>query len=140
MAPDIALQIAIHDRLISAPALTALVPAANIKDAGTRPDDFPCIRLGDAQIVREGETRTTRSVRVYMDLHCWAHREGGNLEARAIADEVRNALSGELDVAGQELWGNFWVTGYRTLRDPKDYGHVIVSVEALMTEVRHAHG
>lgn len=65
MAPDIALQIAIHDRLIAAPALIALVPAASIKDAGTRPEDFPCIRLGDAQIMREGETRTTRSVRVY---------------------------------------------------------------------------
>ncbi|KQN72401.1 DUF3168 domain-containing protein [Devosia sp. Leaf64] len=139
MAPDIALQIAIHNRLISAPALTALVLANHIKDSGTRPDNFPCIRLGDAQIVREGETRTTRSVRVYMDLHCWTH-EGDMMDARAIADEVRNALSGELDVAGHDLWGNFWVTGSRTLRDPKEYGHVIVSVEAMMTEVRHAHG
>lgn len=139
MAPDIALQIAIHDRLIAASALTALVPAAHIKDAGTRPDDFPCIRLGNAQIVRAGETATTRSVRVYMDLHCWTH-EGGMMEARAIAGEVRNALAGEVAVPGFDLWGNFWVTGSRTLRDPKDYGHVIVSVEAMLTEVRHAHG
>ncbi|MFD1942742.1 DUF3168 domain-containing protein [Paradevosia shaoguanensis] len=139
MAPDIALQIAIHDRLISAPALTALVPAEHIKDAGSRPENFPCIRLGDAQVVREGETRTTRSVRVYMDLHCWTE-EGGMMDARAIADEVRNALPSELEIVGYDLWGNFWVNGSRTLRDPKDYGHVIVSVEAMMTEVRHAHG
>lgn len=139
MAPDLALQIAIHDRLISTPALIALVPADHIKDAGTRPDDFPCIRLGDTQTVREGETATSRSVRVYMDIHVWT-AEGGMMDARAIADEVRNALANPLVIAGQDVWGNHWVSGSRTLHDPKDYGHVIVSVEALLTEVRHAHG
>lgn len=139
MAPDIALQIAIHDRLINTPSLTALVPAASIKDGGTRPEGFPCIRLGHAQVVREGESISTRSVRVYMDLHCWT-QEGGMMDARAIADEVRNALSNALDIPGFDLWGNFWVTGSRTLPDPNDYGHVVVSVEAMMTEVRHALG
>ncbi len=133
MAPDIALQIAIHDRLISTPALTALVPAASIKDGGTRPDGFPSIRLSNAQTVLEGTTSYTRSVRVFMDIHCWTD-EGGMMDARAAADEVRRALAAPLDAAGYDLWGNFRVTGSRAVQDPKDYGHVIVSVEAMMTE------
>ena len=133
MAPDIALQIAIHDRLIDTVALTALVPAASIKDGGTRPDGFPCIRIADAQVVLVGTTPRTRSVRVFIDLHCWT-AEGGMMDARAIADEVRRAFDEPLDAPGYDLWGNFWVTGSRAVRDPKDYGHVIVSVEAMMTE------
>ncbi|MGV8832156.1 MAG: DUF3168 domain-containing protein [Devosia sp.] len=134
MAPDIALQIAIHDRLIESPALTALVPAASIKDGGTRPDGFPSIRIADAQTVLVGTASRTRSVRVFIDLHCWTD-EGGMLDARAHADEVRRALAEPLDAPGYDLWGNFWVTGSRAVRDPKDYGHVIVSVEAMMTEL-----
>lgn len=133
MAPDIALQIAIYDRLIDSPALTVLVPAAAIKDGGTRPEGFPCIRIADAQTVLVGSTSRTRSVRVFIDLHCWTD-EGGMMDARTIADEVRRALADPLDAPGYDLWGNFWVTGLRAVRDPKDYGHVIVSVEAMMTE------
>ncbi|MET3925987.1 DUF3168 domain-containing protein [Devosia sp. 2618] len=133
MAPDIAIQIAIHDRLIGSPALTALVPAASIKDGGTRPDGFPCIRLADAQTVLVGTTARSRSVRVFIDLHCWTEK-AGMMDARAVADEVRRALTEPLDAPGYDLWGNFWVTGSRAVRDPKDFGHVIVSVEAMMTE------
>lgn len=132
-APDIALQIAIHDRLIDSPALTALVPAAHIRDGGSRPESFPTIILSNAQVVLVGTTSRTRSVRVFIDLHCWT-AEGEMMEARAIADEARRALEQPLEAPGYDLWGNVWVTGSRTVRDPKDFGHVIVSVEAMMTE------
>jgi hypothetical protein len=132
-APDIALQIAIRDRLVGTAALTALVPPAHIRDGGSRPERFPTIMLSNAQTVLEGTTSRTRSARVFFDIHVWTD-EGGMLDARAIADEVRRALEEPLEAPGYDLWGNFWVTGSRAVRDPKDYGHVIVSVEAMMTE------
>src|SRR5690606_20915740 len=51
MEPSLALQKAIRARLIGTPAVTALVPAANMLDKNSRPEVFPSIIIGEAQTV-----------------------------------------------------------------------------------------
>ena len=132
--PSLALQIAVRARLISVPAVTALVPAERIFDRNTRPTDFPCIIIGDGQTVLEGFSYSVRSVRVYLDLHIWAN-ETGTENAKTIAGRAFDALAVEPIVPGFMV-NMFRATGIRTMRDPSgEHSHSILSVEAVLGEV-----
>lgn len=131
--PSLALQIAIRNRLITTPAVAALVPAAHIRDG--RPEAYPAILFGTPQTVLAGRTGAWRQVWVYLDLHIWA-LESGTETVRQIGNEVDRALIAPLDVPGFELIpGNFTVEGLRAFRDPGDkHGHGVMTVSALLGE------
>jgi hypothetical protein len=132
--PSLALQIAVRDRLINVPSLTALVPAERIFDRSTRPTDFPCIIIGDGQTVLEGFCYSVRTVRVFLDLHIWAN-ETGTENAKTIAGLAFDALAEEPIVPGFMV-NLFRATGIRTMRDPSgEHSHAVLSVEAMLGEV-----
>lgn len=131
--PSLACQIAIRSALVAAPAVTALVPATSIFDRSTRPEKFPCIIVGDGQTVLEPHTLTRSHIRVYSDVHIWT-QETGLEGVKTLAGTATAALRIKPSIAGFRVI-DWQVHGVRFLRDPGDYGHAIVSIEALVNEV-----
>ncbi|AQZ50529.1 DUF3168 domain-containing protein [Martelella mediterranea] len=132
MSADLALQKAIRDRLASSPAMTALVPAANILDRNARPAPDPSIVIGEGQSVDDGAIGRDR-MRIYMDLHIWKREEG--LEgAKLIAWSIRVMLANWRPAlaTGFHCVDCFY-SGDRFLRDPGgNFSHGIVNIEALV--------
>ncbi len=130
--PSLAFQQAIRERLVTTPAVLALVSADRIIDGAARPENFPCIIIGDGQTVLEGHYPGWRNVTVYCDLHIWA-LEAGLAAVKTIGNEVWTAIGQTLDVPGYLLTDGVHTTGARYLRDPTEkHGHAILSVKALM--------
>ena len=132
--PSLALQTAVHDRLVGAASVLALVDAGDIRDGATRPDRFPSIIVGDGQTVLEGDQYPdTLNVTVHIDLHIWTFEEG-TAGAKAIAGTVWQALMPALTVPGWQLSDGHHITGARYLHDPsQSHGHAILSLSAFMS-------
>lgn len=133
MSADLAVQKAIRDRLVAAPAVTALVPAGHILDRNERPECDPLVSIGESQAVEYGDI-ARRGETVFATLHVWKKEEGLK-GAKAIAGAIRAAIhSARLSVTGYHC-GNSRVTSTRFLRDPDgETAHGIVTVEALVVE------
>lgn len=134
MEPCLALQAAIRARLVAASAVTALVPAASIRDANGTPAVFPCILIG------EGMTTSGRDIARTMhdaalDLHVWA-TEPGTVVSKQIAGAVRAALSDtNWAVLGLHV-ADLHVVSSRFLRDPDGkHSHGIISLAAIVKEI-----
>lgn len=126
---------AIRLRLINAPAVTALTPAASIMDRSARPERFPCIIIGEGQTVLEGADYSRLRVRTYADLHIWTQEEG-LASLKRIAGAVVDALEDEpfWSVDGH-FCADLLLRSVRYMRDPAgQHGHAIVTVEALLVE------
>lgn len=135
MSAALALQKAIRGRLTGDPAVTALVPAANIFDRHARPTAFPCIILGEDQEVAADEV-ARRHFRVYATLHLW-QKEPGLTGVKAIAGAVRRALRDGPWPLDQHYCHDLAFSGARFLRDPKSetVSHSVVTIEALIEEL-----
>ena len=132
LEPSLAVQIAIRSALVAAPAVTATVPVARIFDRSTRPEIMPYIIVGDAQTILEPVTLTRSHVRVFADVHIWTKETG--LEAvKTIAGNVGTALRVRPSIAGFHII-DWKVKGVRFLRDPGEFGHAVMSIEALVNE------
>jgi hypothetical protein len=70
--------------------LTALVPAANIMDRNQRPEVFPCILIGEGQVVSD-DVDVVDASEIYLNLHVWV-REPDLIGCKSIAGEIRKAL------------------------------------------------
>lgn len=90
---SLALQTAVRGLLIGFPALTAVVPAANILDHTGPASRFPSILLGEGQSIQEKEVQTfERDMwRVYLDLHLWAKADD-LAPVKTMAGAIRDAL------------------------------------------------
>ncbi len=130
--PTLAVQTAICTRLVSAPAVTTLVPADHIRAGGTRPDKTPAIIMSDGNTALDGYNyRSQRTAWVYLDLHVWTLNAGQDA-AKQIAGAVMSALDGPLNIEGGYC-DHFRVTASRFPRDPDPaHGHGVLSVEALV--------
>lgn len=127
--PSLALQTAIRARLIASPHVMELVDATEIRDGDTRPDAFPSIILGDAQVNVAGHYANYRNVTCFMDLHIWA----ADLEtAKRIGAAVSKALHPALPVNGFDLNDGLRTERSIFMRDPSGCGHGVVSLRALM--------
>jgi len=130
--PSLTLQAAIRSRLLRSPEVMNLVAADQVRDGSGRPENFPCIIIGDGQTVLAGHAGTYRTVEVFADLHIWT-LEAGLEGAKAMGGAVWNALGRELDVAGYDLHDGIHVEAARYVRDPSaEHGHAIISVRAFM--------
>lgn len=130
--PSLAVQIAIRERLVATPAVTALVPALQIFDGPTRPETFPSIIIGTGQTILEPITLTRSHIRVALDVHTWT--EGDGLEpAKIIAGAATKALADKPSIAGYRVV-DWTLTGSRYMRDPGKFGHAVTTVEALLQE------
>lgn len=127
--PSLALQTAIRARFLASPHVMELVEPPNIRDGDTRPEAFPSIILGNAQVEVAGHYRTYRNVTVYLDLHIW----GETLEAtKVIGAAVSKALFAAPDVPGFDLTDGLRIERSIYMADPSGSGHGIVSLRALM--------
>ncbi len=112
------------------PALNALVPATNIFDRNQRPEVFPCVIIGEGQVVSD-DIDCADTSEVYLDLHVWTE-EDGFVACKNIAGEIRRALRRlTADQDGFRL--NFIFNGARYLRDPggeRSHGVVTMLIRA----------
>jgi hypothetical protein len=131
--PSLAVQLAIWNLLVASEAVTATVPAERIFEHQARPEEFPCIVIGDGQTVNESTTLSRRHVRVFADTHIWTNEEGLS-NVKTIAGNVAAALRTKASIEGFHVV-DWKVTGTRFLRDPGEIGHAIVTVETLVNEV-----
>lgn len=134
MSADLEVQKAIRARLISFPAVSALVPAANILDRNQRPVPVPGIMLGETQVVDEGTSLKRAHVRVFHTVHVW-QREASLEGVKAIAWAVRSAIhSGRLSLGAGLHCADAFVSSTRFLRDPDgETSHGVVTVEVLVS-------
>jgi hypothetical protein len=130
--PTLALQTAIRTALIADPAVSALVPASNIRAGGSRPDKTPCIIMSDGNTALHGQDYTAqRAAWVHMELHIWT-LDAGEEAAKEIAFAVTTALDKTMTIEGGYC-DHFRVSASRFPRDPDPaYGHGVLSVEALI--------
>jgi Protein of unknown function (DUF3168) len=111
------------------PALTALVPAANIFDRNSLPEVFPCIIVGEAQTVGD-DTDCDDLSTVHLTLHVWT-TENGLAACKNIAGEVRRALRNVSEIQdGFAL--DFSFADSIFMRDPDGlHSHGVVTFEVL---------
>lgn len=138
MSAELALQKAVRGRLISTPAIVAVVPARRIVDRHSRPYSPPLILMGDDLTLRDERLPLTRHrVSVMHDLHIFLNElsfEG----VKRLAGLIRAALEGASLPATNEPWRvvDCWVPRTRFLRDPDgETSHGVVTVEALLEAV-----
>jgi len=132
--PTVALQTAIRSALISAPAVTAIVPANQIRAGSMRPDNMPAIRLAGGQTQFLGNASGAQYVaRVVLDLHIWALEDGADT-AKAIGFAVSNVLKEAPDSDGFSI-DEFNLPAVRWMRDPepdKAFTHGVITVVAVL--------
>lgn len=130
----VALQKAIRLRLVSSPAVVALVPAQNIVDRNSRPAPNPSIVLGEDQAVDDDDIARNKQ-RIYSTIHIW--KEETSLEGvKAIAWALRKAINlDRLEMDPGFHCGDCTVIDMRFLRDPDGLtSHGVVTVESLISE------
>lgn len=136
MTPELTLQKAVRERLISSAGVVALVPADNILDRNQRPNPDPSIILGEGQSVDDGDSISRTLTRIYMDLHLWK-KELSTQGVKALAGAIRSTINGgrlKLDPGFHCV--DCRVSSMRFLRDPDgETSHGVVTVEAKVQEL-----
>ncbi|MFG1349664.1 DUF3168 domain-containing protein [Xanthobacter autotrophicus] len=130
MSPDLALQKALLARLAATPDVTVLVPSSAMVDGWSVPQRFPCIVVGEGQVVREPLALTGDGRRIYATLHVWTKSMPA---ARAIAGAVTAAVE-QLPIqleSGHRAISTV-VRDARFLRDPDgETAHGVLTVDCL---------
>lgn len=135
MSPEIALQKAVREKLVGAPLLVLLVPAASILDRNQRPAPSPSIVIGEGQAVDENDSISRSLTRVYMDLHIWK-KEPSTAGVKAIAGAIRTALRVKMGGVPPFHFADCYVQSTRFMRDPDgETSHAIVTISARVQEL-----
>lgn len=131
----VALQKALRARLATFPAVTALVPPANIGDRHGRPAAFPSIVMGEDQEIDAEVTLERRHVRVFVTLHTW-DRSPALVTVKTITAAIAAAIRPDLMLDLGRLV-DLRLSGARYMRDPDGLtAHGVVTLEALVEEDR----
>lgn len=134
MNAHLALQKAMVAAFRSAPAVTALVPAANILDRNLRPFPTPSVIIGEAEGGPDTGNVHRNRFEIFADVHVWVAEpssEGnkrimGALQ-RCLTLDPRPVLDDGLHLADWHVWR------FRFLRDPSgDTSHGVMTVRALV--------
>lgn len=136
MNADLAVQVAIRQRLVSSVAVTDLVPESNILDSNHRPAPRPGIILGETQITDEGEGLERKRIRVFHTLHILTVEPSTEVN-KSIAGAVREAIrSSRLDLEEGLHAADARVNSSRTFRDPdRETAHGVLVVDVLVQEL-----
>lgn len=130
--PALALQTALRSHLIAAPAVTALVEPASVRDGAMRPDELPAILFGAGNVIMHGRASGSQFVAtVFLDLHVWAIEDGLD-RAKTIGAAVALTL---MDWPAGDGFAFDAFKHTRTIwpRDPKpEFGHGVLSIEAVV--------
>jgi len=130
----VALRAAIHDALVAAAPLTALLGGAKVYDEPPKDAAFPYVTLGEAR-VENFSTGTETSEEHRLTLHAWS-RQGGHREAHMIAGALLQALDdAPLAPTGHHLVNlRFSVADIRRESDGRTY-HALVRFRAVTEPV-----
>ena len=126
---------ALYARFVAYSGLTDLVPATSILDMSAQPNSFPCIILGEAQVVDDGDIQRTLQ-RVYADWHIWTADTNLN-GVKRVADQMRRALAPSRISFTDEGFEcvDLRIENTRFLRDPDgEHTQGIVTFNALVRE------
>lgn len=131
--PSLIFQTAIRSALVADPAVTALVPPAQIRAGSTRPDNLPMIILATPQVLHMGRVSSEVFLsRVYLDLHVWALEDGADM-ARQIAVAVSVALWDAPGIIADLL--EYERPSFRFARDPdpeRAFCHAVANVSGMV--------
>jgi hypothetical protein len=125
--PSLAAQRYIATRLKGVAAVTEHVPADSIFDRNNRPETFPCVIIGEGQVIDDSDGECLVASEVFLDLDVWT-RENGMLACKTLAGAIMRELRGlddeyegvALSLAAQEV---------RYLRDPSgEHSHAVISL------------
>lgn len=136
MGPDLAVQIAIRQRLITSPEMQTFADASRILDRISRPITRPAIVVGDATVADESQSIARNRWRVMHDVHVWlkdTSRETVKQCCHAIASAIRTE---RLDL--EELYHciDVRIAAIRTMADPDgETAHGVVSIDVQVQEV-----
>ena len=135
MSADLAVQGALRARLVTSPAVAALVPPGAILDAHKRPAPRPGIVLGETQALRY-ESLSRRLETITHTIHIWTEEPSTEANKR-IAFAVRGAIeSARLDLAPNFHCADWDVVSTRHLRDPDGVtAHGVLTVQVLVERV-----
>lgn len=131
--PCFALQAAIHDHLVSDPAISALVDPISIRTGSTRPDKLPSIIIGEGRTIMHGRASGGQFVAgVFLGIHIWALQDGA-ATAKTIGAAVARRLMDWPATSGFEL-DDFKHVRTDWPRDPEgpEYGHGVLSIDAVV--------
>jgi len=136
MSAELAVQVALRLRLVSTPAVVALVPAVAILDSNQRPAPSPAIILGESQVIDEGTSIARTRERVYHTVHIWK-REPSLAGVKAICGAIRSAImAGRLDLGAAYHCADARVSMMRQMRDGDgETSHGVVTVDVLVQGV-----
>ncbi|ABN75402.1 hypothetical protein RSWS8N_06275 [Cereibacter sphaeroides WS8N] len=136
MSAELAVQVALRQRLALDAGVTALVPAGNILDVNQRPAPSPSIILGESQAVDEGDSIARNRQRIYHTVHVW-QKEPSLQGVKRICGEIRRAIHADrLLLAAGFHAADARVADMRQMRDPDGLtSHGVVTVEVLVQEV-----
>lgn len=129
-------QKAVYERLVATPAVVALVPVADIEDRSSGAETvFPCILLGEGQMVDEGTSIARKVTRVYSTWHLWT-KETNLTGVKHIGGAFRDAIrSARFTLDGGFHCTDLKIDDTRYLRDPSgENGHGIITINALVSE------
>jgi hypothetical protein len=129
--PGLAIQRSIRARLISDPAVTALVPPERIFDGRWRTENMPCVIIGEGNVLYSDEYESFHE-EAYLDVHVWTREEGFEL-ARQITGAIRAALKQAPWTSEDHIVHGITVSKARFIRGREiENAHAIVSVDAIM--------
>lgn len=135
--PSLAVQKALRLRLISTPAVTALVPATSILDTNQRPVPNPAIIIGEDQIVDIGLTLKRDWVRAISTVHIWK-KEPSLVGIKEIAGTIRRSIDRvrRLDLDDPDfVCSDCKIVGATFMRDPDgETSHGVVKIESLVQQ------
>ncbi len=132
-APALSLQQAMRAALVANPIIVAQVPASKITTRHMRPEDFPCIVMGEGLEASYGRTLDRSYVRIYSTIHVWT-REPSLEQVKAIAHQVRKVLVDSPTVKAGRV--DFKYESTRFLRDPSgEHSHAVLDFSALVKDV-----
>lgn len=131
--PSLAAQKLLVETLRTRPALTALVPAANIFDKNKLPEIFPCIIIGEGQTVAD-DAQCIVASEVYMTVHVWT-TEPGMAACKSIAGEIRRAVKDLSAVVDGIALDAFFEDSNFMRGSTGDNAHGVVSVKFLAEDL-----
>lgn len=131
--PSLAIQTLLYARLIADPAVTTLVPVANISDRSSLPTVFPSIIIGEGVTLYSDRYDSFHEA-VSATVHVWTE-ETGLVQAKEIAGAVRAALRDAPWATADHTCHGVTMSSGRFLRDPSgEHGHAVLHVDAILQE------
>lgn len=137
MTADLPVQKALRALFVASPAVTNLVPVANIIDRHKRPAPSPSVILGDSQELDDEQSVKGDYADVFHDLHIWV-REPSFEGAKRIAAALKLAILAHPRVTlDNGLHLVIWrVQSVRYLRDPdQETSHGVMTIKAKVSGV-----